>query len=402
MAHTSRNIFLGLIGAGIVGGLLFVTFRPEPVPVDLYTVETGRFEITVDVDGTTRVVEVFEVSSPIAGVAQRSPVRVGDPVKAGETVVALVEPVSPGLLDARSRLQAEAAVSEAEAALHVAETDLARAREDRVYTKSNFDRTTELVERGVATITRLEEAQQQFAIADAALEAANARIAQAQGGLRRAQAALVETSAGEDSGMCCVSLTSPADGVVLDIDEVSARPVTAGARLLTVGDPRRIELVADLLTSDAVGLPPQARATVERWGGAPLEARLSYIEPAARMKVSALGIEEQRVDVVFDFLTPPEQRPDLGHEFAVYLRVVTYEEENALLVPLSAAFRVDDDGWAVFRADGQRVTRVPVELGARNGRFAVALSGLEPGDRIVEHPRDDLSDGSLIEERTTF
>lgn len=401
MAQTSRNIILGLIGIGIAGGLLYVTFRPEPVPVDLHTVDTGHFEITVDADGTTRVVEVFEVSAPIAGVAQRSPVRVGDPVTGDETVVALVEPISPGLLDARTRMQSEAAVSEAEAALHVAETDLARAREDYIFSKSHFDRTSELVERGVASITRLEEAQQLFAITDAALEAANARIAQAEGGLRRAKAALVETSGNGENDTCCMSLLAPTDGVVLDIDEVSARPVTSGERLLTIGDPGQIELVADLLTSDAVSLPPNARATVERWGGPPLQAKLAYVEPAARMKVSALGIEEQRVDVVFDITTPPEQRPDLGHEFAVYLRIVTYEEEDALLIPLSAAFHTDNY-WAAFRVDGDRVARVPVELGARNGRFAVVESGLEPGDRIVEHPRDDLTDGALIEERTAF
>ncbi|WP_299547446.1 HlyD family efflux transporter periplasmic adaptor subunit [uncultured Tateyamaria sp.] len=401
MVQTSRNIVLGLIGAGIAGGLLFVTFRPEPIPVDLHTVKRDHFEVTVDVDGTTRVVEVFEVSAPIAGVVQRSPVRVGDPVVAGETVVALVEPISPGLLDARSRLQAEAAVSEAEAALHVAETELASAREDHVYSKSHFERTTELVERGVATITRLEEAQQRFAVADAALDAANARIAQAQGGLRRAEAALVETSGNGKDVMCCMSLFAPSDGVVLDIDEVSARPVPSGARLLTIGDPGQIELVADLLTSDAVSLPPNARAYVERWGGQPLEARLAYVEPAARMKVSALGIEEQRVDVVFDIVTPTEMRPDLGHEFAVYLRVVTQEETDALLVPLSAAFRIED-GWAVFRTEGDRVARIPVDLGARNGRYAVVQSGLEPGDRIVEHPHADLTDGALFEERTTF
>ena len=401
MAHTSRNIVLGLIGVGIAGGLLFVTFRPEPVPVDLHVVETGDFEITVDVDGTTRVVEVFEVSAPIAGVAQRSPVRVGDPVTGGETVVAMVEPIAPGLLDARSRQQAEAAVSAAEAALHVAETELARAREDHIYAKAHFERTQALVERGVATITRLEEAQQQFAIADAALEAADARIAQAQGGLRRAEAALVESVPGGEEGMCCMSLYAPTDGVVLDIDEVSARPVSAGERLLTIGDPTRIELVADLLTSDAVSLPPDARATVERWGGPSLEARLAYVEPAARMKVSALGIEEQRVDVVFNLVTPLQMRPDLGHEFAVYLRVVTYAQADALRIPLSAAFRTDD-GWAVFRATGDRVAQVPVTLGARNGRHAVVEAGLEPGDRIVEHPRDDLTDGALIEERSTF
>ena len=401
MALTSRNIVLGLLGAGIVGGLVYVTFRPAPVPVDLHTVQTGDFDITVNVDGTTRVIEVFEVSAPIAGMAQRSPLRVGDAVVAGETVVAMVEPVSPGLLDARARLQAEASVTEAEAALHVAKTELVSAREDHVYATSHFDRTKELVARGVASITRLEEAQQRFAVADAALEAADARIAQAEGALRRAEAALIETSGTDATDMCCVSLMSPSDGVVLDIDEVSARPVTAGERLLTVGDPTRIELVADMLTADAVGLPANARASVERWGGAPLEAQLSYIEPAARMKVSALGIEEQRVDVVFDIVTPPDKRRDLGHEFAVYLRVVTYAADDVLLVPLSAAFRVDD-GWAVFRVTDNRVERVPVDLGARNGRFAVVDGGLSAGDRIVEHPRDDLTDGALIKERSTF
>ncbi|MEX0369961.1 MAG: efflux RND transporter periplasmic adaptor subunit [Tateyamaria sp.] len=401
MAFSSRNIILGLIGTGIAAGLLFVTFRPEPVPVDLHVVERGNFEITVNVDGTSRVVEVFEVSAPIAGMAQRSPVRVGDAVVEGETVVGLVEPVSPGLLDARTRLQAEASVTEAEAALHVAKTELVSAREDHVYASSHFDRTRELVNRGVASITRLEEAQQRFAVADAALQAADARIAQAEGALRRAEAALVETSGDDEASMCCVSLMSPSNGVVLDIDEVSARPVTAGERLLTVGDPTHIELVADMLTADAVGLPQNARATVDRWGGPPLEARLSYIEPAARMKVSALGIEEQRVDVIFDIVTPPDQRPDLGHEFAVYLRVVTYAAADVLLVPLSAAFRVDD-GWAVFVANDNHVTRVAVELGERNGRFAVVESGLSAGDQIVEHPRDDLTDGALIEERSTF
>ena len=382
MAQTSRNIILGLIGAGIVGGLVFVTFRPEPIPVDLHPVARDHLEVTVDVDGPTRGGEGVEVV-------------------ANETVVALVEPISPGLLDARTRQQAEAAVSEAEAALHVAQTELAQAREDHIFAKSQFDRTRELVDRGVATITRLEEDQQRFAVADAALEAADARIAQAQGGLRRAEAALVETGPGGNDIMCCTSLYAPTDGVVLDIDEISARPVVSGDRLLTIGDPNRIELVADLLTSDAVSLPPNARAMVERWGGPPLEARMSYVEPSARMKVSALGIEEQRVDVIFDISTPPTDGPDLGHEFAVYLRIVTFEDPDALQVPLSAAFRADD-GWAVFRTDGTRVVQVPVTLGPRNGRFAVVEGGLATGDRIVEHPRDDLTDGALFEERTTF
>lgn len=401
MAHASRNIVLSLIAAAIVGGLLFLTFRPEPVQVDVHVVQAGRFEISLDVDGTTRVIEEFEVSAPISGTALRSPVRVGDPVLAGETIVAQVQPSSPGLLDARTRLQAEAAVNEAEAALHVAETGLARAEENLVYAKQQYDRTSQLVERGVASTTRMEDAHQQLAIARAAVDAESARIEQARSGLERARAALIETTPEGRVDTCCVPIRAPADGVVLDIEEVSARPVIAGDRLLSIGDPREIELVADLLSSDAVRLSEGARARVERWGGEPLDARLREIEPAGRTKISALGIEEQRVDAIFDLEAPPEERRKLGHGFAVYLRVVVHEEENALQVPLSAAFR-HGDGWAVFRVTGDRVARVPVSLGQRNARFAVVLSGLSAGDRVVEHPSEDLADGALISLRTSF
>lgn len=402
MPQTRRNIILGLVGAAVAGGLLYVSFRPEPVPVDLHTLETGTLTITVDVDGTTRVKDFFEVAAPITGVALRSPVDVGDPVIAGETVVARVEPVEPALLDARTRLQAEAAVREAEAALAVARTDLARAIEDRTYASSQFTREETLVERGVSSITRLEDAHQRKVIAEAAVAAAEARVEQAEGSLARAQAALTEPALNPGAqAACCTSILAPADGVVLSVENVSERPVTAGTLLLTIGDPRELEIVADLLSSDAVRLPADAKASVERWGGAPLEARLRSIEPAARTKVSALGIEEQRVDAVFDLVSPAEDRAGLGHGFAVFLRIVEYEEPETLLLPLSAAFRTGD-GWAVFRATGDTVERVPVELGRRNGRYASVTSGLGPGDRVVVHPSDTLTDGAPIVERTAF
>ncbi|WP_413717470.1 efflux RND transporter periplasmic adaptor subunit [Silicimonas sp. MF1-12-2] len=402
MAQTRRNIILSLIGATVAGGLLYVSFRPEPVPVDLHSIGRGTLTITVDVDGTTRVKDLFEVAAPISGVALRSPVEVGQPVIAGETVVAEVEPVEPALLDTRSRLQAEAGVREAEAALTVAETDLARAIEDQLYAKTQYDREATLVDRGVSSISRLEDAHQKRVIADAAVAAAEARIEQAKGTLARAQAALTEPALPSDAAaVCCTSILAPSDGVVLSIDVISERPVTAGTRLLTIGDPRELEIVADLLSSDAVRLPTDALAQVERWGGAALEARLKSIEPAARTKVSALGIDEQRVDAVFDLTSPAEDRQGLGHGFAVFLRITEYEERDAILLPLSAAFRLGD-GWAVFRANGDRVETVPVELGRRNGRYASVTSGLSERDRVVVHPSDKLSDDALIVERTAF
>ncbi|QPH52942.1 efflux RND transporter periplasmic adaptor subunit [Pontivivens ytuae] len=402
MPQLRRNILLGLIGVAVAGGLGYVAFRPEPVPVDLHTIEVGTLTVTVDVDGETRVRDVFEVAAPITGVALRSPVEVGDRVTEGQTVVARVEPVAPTLLDARTRLQAEAEVREAQAALHVARTDLTRANEDEVHARSQFNRDAELVDRGVLSLTRLEDAHQRLAVAVAAVEAAQARIDQARSTLERAEAALIEPGGtGAAGGTCCTEIAAPATGAVLEIDTISERPVLAGARLLSIGDPAELEIVADLLSNDAVRLPDQARATVERWGGPPLEAVLRHVEPAAYTKVSALGIDEQRVDTIFDLVSSPEERPALGHGFAVFLRIVEYEEPDVPLVPLSAAFR-SGDGWAVFRAQGDVVERVPVELGRRDGRSAVVLSGLEAGDRVVVHPSDALEDGAIIVERTTF
>ncbi len=401
MAQFRRNVLLAGFGAAVVGGLIFVTLRPEPVPVDLHTVERGDFVITVDVDGETRVAELYEVAAPISGFALRSPLKVGDPVVGGETVVAQVEPSSPGLLDTRSRLQAEAHVREMEAVLNVALSDRRKAEEDLAYAQSQYDRISQLVERNVATITRLEDVHQQRAIAEAALNSAVARIAQAESGLDVAKAALVDMTSDAEGAACCVQIRAPADGVVLDIDAVSARPVVSGTRLLSVGDPTELEIVADILSTNAVRLPDGAVASVERWGGPVLQAALERIEPAASTKVSALGIEEQRVDAIFSITSPPDDRAGLGHGFAVFLRIVEYEEAVALQVPLSAAFRVGED-WAVFRAAGDRVERVQVELGRSNGRHAVVLSGLEPGDRVVEHPSEKLTDGALFVERATF
>lgn len=401
MPHTRRNIVLGLLGAAIVGGLLYVSFRTEPIAVDLYEVGRDRLVATVDVDGVTQVADLFEIAAPISGIAQRSPVEVGDVVIAGETIVALVEPSSPGLLDTRTRLQSEAAVREAEAALNVAQTDRTRAVEAHNFAQSQYRRTQTLVERGVASVTRLENDHQALLVAEAALATAEARILQAQSALDRAEAGLVDASDHAGEGMCCTQIIAPADGVVLDIDTVSERPVAAGTRLLSVGDPTDLQIVADLLSADAVRLPERTPATVERWGGPPLEARMLRIEPTARTEVSALGIEEQRVDVVFEFTSPLEEHSRLGHGFAVFLRVVELEVENALLVPLNATFRWGD-GWAVFRATGDRVEHVLVELGERNSRYVEVLDGLVEGDRVVEHPNEALEDGAPIVERTTF
>lgn len=401
MAYSARTVILTGLGIALVSGLAFVSFRDDPVPVDLAEVSRGSLEITVNADGRTQVRDLFEVASPIAGTALRSPVEVGDIARAGETVVAIVQPSSSGLLDARTRLQAEASLQEALAARHVAQADQQQAEQTLTFAQGQFDRTQALVTRGVASVTRLEDDTQRLSIAKATVEAAQARIDMADGTIARARVSLLEPGETEVTlASCCIELTSPTDGVILSVAAMSRRPVAIGAPLVSIGDAEDLELVADILSNDAVRLKSGALAYVERWGGAgTLQAKLDRIDPKARTKVSALGIEEQRVDAYFTLLSPREDRPSLGDGFAVFLRIVEWRAEDVLQVPLSAVFRSGED-WAVFVADEGVAEKRSVTLGQRNGRMTEVQSGLERGERVITHPSDAISDGVSIVERS--
>lgn len=401
MAYSTRTLVLIGIGVTLVAGLSYVSFRADPVAVDLASVRRGPLEVTINADGQTEVRELFEVASPISGTALRSPVSEGDVVVAGETIVAIVQPASSGLLDARSQLQAEASLQEAMAARHVAQADLKQAQETARFAQSQFDRTQALVSRGVASITRMEDDTQRLAVAQAAIEAAQARIEMANGTIERARATLlVPTDANPTPDGCCVQVTSPTDGVVLSVETISERPVIIGAPLVSIGDPGQLELVADILSNDAVRLSPGAKAYVERWGGDEvLEARLERIDPKARTKVSALGIEEQRVDAYFTLTTPAEARPSLGDGFSVFLRIIEWRVEDTLQIPLSAVFRQGSE-WTVFVAIEGLAERRVVTLGKRNDRMVEVLSGLEVDERVITHPSDAIAAGVPLVERS--
>jgi len=312
MAWTTRTIGLTAVGVAMIGGLAYVALRDDPVPVDMIVVAEAPMRVTIDADAKTRIRELYEVASPIAGTALRAPVEVGQVVAGGETIVARVEPATPSLLDARSRAQAEAAVAEARAALDVARTELTRAEEEAEFVETQFTRVQALVQRGVATTTRLEDATQQLTMARSAVAAARSRVIQAEGSVERSEAALLGPDGDTGREECCVDLVAPVDGVVLDIPTISEHPVAPGSPLVSIGDPADLEIVADILSSDAVRIGPGTRAIVERWGGPdPLQAVLRRIDPAAAKRVSALGIEEQRVDVIFDITSPEEARAGL-------------------------------------------------------------------------------------------
>lgn len=401
MGYSTRTLVLIGVGVTLVAGLSYFSFRTDPVAVDLATVTQGPLEVTINADGQTQVRELFEVASPISGTALRSPVAEGDKVRAGETIVAIVRPASAGLLDARAQLQAKATLQEALAAQHVALADLKQAQETQRFAQSQFERTQALVTRGVASVSRLEDDTQSLAVANATIEAAQARIEMANGTIERARASLLSPNdVGSTPASCCIQMASPIDGIVLSVAAVSERPVTIGAQLVSIGDPEQLQLVADILSNDAVRLEPGTRAYVERWGGdAVLEAKLERIDPKARTKISALGIEEQRVDAYFGLDSASGARPNLGDGFSVFLRIVEWRAEEALQIPLSATFR-NGSGWAVFVALEGIAEKRSVTLGRRNDRMVEVLQGLELSEQVVTHPSDAIAAGVALVDRS--
>lgn len=406
MANRIRKIVIGALvvaGLGVVGWQLT---RPELIPVDLAEIGKGPLEVTVNGDGTTRIREVFEVSAPVSGRVLRSPVRVGDSVVAGETVVARIEPGEPAFLDQRARKQAEAAVAQAEAALALGQANVRAAEADVENAQRNLNRVFQLWEKGNASDAQEQAAEVAVDVATAQLDSAHATVQMRESELESARAALLGPAAGAadpaSAADCCVLLSAPSSGEVLSVTNESARMVAAGTPLLSIGRMDDLEIAVDLLSTDAVSIAPGAKAYVERWGGdTALEARVREIEPAAFTKTSALGIEEQRVTVLLDFVTPADQRPALGHNFRVYLRIVEWSADDVLRAPISALFR-ENGQWSVFVVeDGVAHVRA-VEIGKRNTDYAEVTGGLSAGDAVITHPSDRVAEGVLVVDRTTL
>lgn len=397
-------------GLGLAGILLTVwALRPQPVPVDTAVIARGALEVTVTEEGRTRVRDVYTVSTPIAGTIERSPREVGDEVTAGETVVAIIRPSVPGFLDARSLREAEAIVAAAEAMVDSARAQVREAEAQLAFARNEHARATELHQKEAVSASRLEEVQTARSTAEARLASAQATLTAYQHVQQMARARMVGphvddrregAGEGDGGGDCCLPIYAPVDGRVLTVQHESEQVVSAGTALIELGDPRQLEVVADLLSSDAVRIEKGASARIDGWGGAkPLAAKVRTGEPAGFTKVSALGIEEQRVRVILDFEGGPEERPRLGHGYRVMAHVAVERIENSALVPLAALFRRGDT-WAVFVADaGDRASERVVTIGARTSREAAVLTGLEAGERVVLHPSDRVADGTRIRER---
>jgi HlyD family secretion protein len=379
-----------LAAVGLVVALILVVAWPEAVAVDVAPVERGPLQVTVDEEGETRVRDRFMVSSPVAGRVQRIELEPGDKVSHG-AVVALVVPAP---LDARAQAEAEAAARAAASAVGRVRAERQRAEAAARLARSELQRLRALSEQRIVSEQALEAQDTAVRSADDALQAAEFAVATASYQMEQARARLAGGSSGRP-----LEVRAPVDGVVLKRLRESESVVPPGDPLLELGDPRNLEIVSDLLSTDAVKVRAGQAVWIEQWGGEEaLRGRVRRVEPSGFMKISALGVEEQRVNVVIDFDGPPEARPSLGDSYRVEVRIVVWETADAVQVPGSALFRRGEK-WAVFVANGGRAHLREIEVGRRNGLTAQVLKGLEAGARVVAHPPDTLADGMRVKAR---
>jgi HlyD family secretion protein len=396
---TKRLLFWSLPAVLLVAGMIYA-FRGEPEPVDVAAVTRGPLVVTVDDEGETRVHDVFTVSAPIAGRVQRTQLHVGDAVEAGKTVVARIEPADPALLDPRARAEAEAAVRTAEAAARYARAERERAVAEEDFAAAEVRRMRELHAKGVASEQAIDEAERKHRTAVAAVNASDAAIKMRDHELARARAALMTPTKDSGAACACVDLHAPVSGQVLSIAEKSEAVVQTGTPLLEIGDPAQIEIVADYLSNEAVSLRAGQRAIIDGWGGAPLNAIVQRVEPTGFTKVSALGIDEQRVNVILNLTDPREARQSLGHGYRVDVRVIVWQSDAVDIVPLTALFR-HGDGWALFIDDGGRARLRPVVIGHRAGLKVEVVDGVAPGEPVIVNPSGRIEDGTRVQRRAS-
>jgi HlyD family secretion protein len=378
--------WLPWLGAAALVALIVLGFMPQPIPVETARVTQGALRATVNEEGKTRIKQRYVVAAPVAGHLRRIPFKPGAEVEAGKTVLAVIDPVSPAMLDARNRALAEARRDTAAA-------NLDRAKEAQRFAANELHRIEKLFADKSVSQQDLENAQWR--------ETAAAKdLTVAESALRQAETELKEFPVGDGATIAAVrvpvEVTSPTSGRVLHVFEESTRVVSAGTPLLDIGDPADLEAVIEVLSRDGASILPGAKAELEQWGsGAPLAARVRLVEPAAFLKISALGVEEQRVNVVVDLLTPYEQRRNLGDNFRVEARIVVWEADQALKAPAGALFRRGQN-WAAFVLAGGRAELRRVQVGRTSGSEMQILDGLKAGEEVILYPGDRVHERQRV------
>jgi HlyD family secretion protein len=391
MKRTIKRLF----GAAVVLGLLGVvawTLRPKPLAVETGRVARGHMQVTIDEDGQTRAHDRFTLAAPIAGRLSRIRLHEGDAVSP-QTVIATISPLP---IDAREVARTKAEIESLEALKKEAVQYVERAEADHEQTQRDVVRYTDLQRQDVVPRQTLEQAQTAEKRAAKELAGARFKVQSAEAEVARARAGLISIEETQEKSSKIVELRSPVASRILRILEPSEHVVTAGTPVVMLSNPSKIEIVIDLLSTDAVKVKPGADVSIEGWGGPKtLRARVRMVEPYGFTKVSALGIEEQRVNVIADFLDSPV---GLGDGYRVEARIVIWENPDVLIAPGSALFR-DGDGWSVFVVEAGRALRKSVGVGHRNALETEIIRGLNPGEEVILHPPNDLKEGVAVAAR---
>ena len=396
MKISKQRLLLITLAAVVIAAIVWA-FLPKPIAVEVARVTRGALQVTVDHEGRTRIKERYVISAPLSGRLLRVELHPGDPIRTKETLLASIEPSDPALLDPRARAEAEARVKAAEAAKLRAIPILDRARAASEQAKTELDRAQNLYATGAMSHQELDNAELKSRTADEELKAADFGVQIATFELEQAQAVL---SGGKNHSLGApFEIPSPINGELLRVFQESESFLQSGTRLMEIGDPRDLEMEIDVLSTDAVKIKPGDKVLVEHWGGdTPLLGRVRLIEPAGFLKISALGVEEQRVNVIADFIESPEKYRTLGDAYRIEVRIVISEADNVLKVPVSALFRRGEE-WAVFVADHGRAMLCPVEIGRRNDLEAEVLGGLNENEAVLVHASDKIQDATRIRER---
>lgn len=378
----SKRVRIMWITAAVVAAVLIgLSLIPEAIEADLVVVDRGDVRTEVVDEGRTRMHDVYLISAPVTGRVLRVEVEPGDQVQAGEAV-ARMSNTAAGFLDARSALQAQAAVRAAEAQERSAAAQFALAQ-------SEHRRALGLAADNVISKSAADESQTRFDAARAALEAARADVARARSALLNA----------DRTGDDLIAVTTPSPGRVLRVPQESEAVIAAGTPIVEVGDPNHVEVIAEFLSQDAVRMKPGATALIENWGGPALPATVDRIEPVARTEISALGVEEQRTNVILQFDSPPEG-PLQAHDYRVDARVVIDEAQNAVRVPLGALFRRGEQ-WTLYKVVDGRAQLTQVNVAQSDDRYRAVTSGVAEGDTVIVFPGDAIKDGVKVTARQT-
>ncbi|MDE2345368.1 MAG: HlyD family efflux transporter periplasmic adaptor subunit [Gammaproteobacteria bacterium] len=384
-----------LLLALLVAGAIIYAYWPAPVEVSVTKVSRGAMQVAVEEEGQTRVRERYIVAAPVAAYAPRIELHVGDKVEAHQEL-AVLEPLPPGVLDVRSRAASEARVAQTQAALDAARKNAEAAKAGAQFAGAELSRLRHLHAGGLISQSALEQAESEAQRTAATLAAANSSIQVAKYDLVAAQTMLRYDVGARSKGGERVPVRSPVAGVVLALNHENEGVVAPGEALITVGDPHALEVVADLLSSDAVRVHPGTHVVFTRWGGdASLLGRVRTVEPVAFTKISALGVEEQRVLVVVDFVSPENLWRRLGDGYRLEARFIVWESSDVLRVPASAVFQ-SGDGWAVVKVENGRLKIQPVKIGERGDEYNQVLGGLVAGDAVVTYPDDTLRAGERV------